>query len=311
MFEDIWVEKYRPKTLDEIILTKDVRDYFEQVRKNQVLPNHLLFCGFPGSGKTSLAKIVANDILGVSYLYINASDERGIDTIRMKVTNFAQTKSIDGKVKIIILDETDGLTSDAQRALRNTMEEYSDNARFILTANSLSRICTPIKSRVVFFDLVPPLEEAMVRCVEILKKEGIKVNGEKDKLVKLIKSCYPDLRKAINSLSKCVKDGVIHITEEVSDLSFACKVFNKINLNEKDNDIRKFIIENETEFNNDYNILLKNLFEAVHQSGLTEQQKREAMLILGEGLYRHNFVMDFEINCYCTILKLKNAIIPR
>jgi replication factor C small subunit len=309
MFSDIWVEKYRPQTLEDIILTKEVRDYFQDVKKNQILPNHVLFCGFPGTGKTSLAKIIANDILGVSYLYINASDERGIDVIRQKVLNFAQTKSIDGRVKLIVLDECDGLTSDAQRALRNTMEEYADNARFILTANSISRIISPLKSRVVYFDLVPPLDDVLVRCVEILKKENIKINGEKDKLLAMIKGCYPDLRKAINTISKHIKDGVLHIEEQINNDNFVQKVFSKLSDSKAtDNDVRKFIIENETEFNNDYNILLKSLFDVLFNSSLEDMKKREAMLIIGEGLYRHSFVMDFEINCYCTILKLRKLL---
>ena len=100
-----WVEKYRPDTLDKIVLKPKDREYFQKVKETGVLPNHLLFCGAPGIGKTSLAKIIANDVLDVSYIYINASDERGIDVVRSKITNFAQTRSIDGKTKIIILDE--------------------------------------------------------------------------------------------------------------------------------------------------------------------------------------------------------------
>jgi DNA polymerase III delta prime subunit len=311
MFENIWVEKYRPQTLDDIILSKSTREYFDQMKKTQEMPHHLLFCGYPGSGKTSLAKIIAKDILDVSYMYINASDERGIDTIRLKVTNFAQTKSIDGKFKIIILDEMDGLTSDAQRALRNTTEEYADNARFILTANSMSRITTPIKSRVIHFDLVPPMEEAIVRCLEILKKENIKVNGEKDKLMALLQSCYPDLRKMINTMGKHIKDGVITIGEEKVDNSFIQEILTRIGSKHTDYELRKYIIENETEFNNDYNILLKSLFDLIADStSLSEISKRECMLTVGEGLYRHSFVMDFEINAYCTILKLRKILQP-
>ena len=108
MFDDLWVEKYRPKTLDEIVLSKPNRKVFDKFAKEKTIPN-LLFVGNAGIGKTSLAKIICNNVLECQYLYINASDENGIDTIRTKVTNFARTKSWDGNIKCIILDETDGL----------------------------------------------------------------------------------------------------------------------------------------------------------------------------------------------------------
>ena len=124
MFENLWVEKYRPSTLDEVVLSDHNRAVFKQFSDNKEIPN-LLFVGNAGIGKTSLAKVICKSMLKAQYLYINASDENGIDTIRTKVTGFAQTKSFDGTIKCIILDEVDGLTLDAQRALRNTMEEYA------------------------------------------------------------------------------------------------------------------------------------------------------------------------------------------
>ena len=132
MFNNLWVEKYRPKTIDEMVLSGENRAYFNTLKDE--VPN-LLFVGTPGIGKTTIAKIIVQDILKCQYLYINASDENGIDTIRSKVCGFSQTKSLDGSIKIVILDEADGITIDGQRALRNTMEEYSSFTRFILTAN--------------------------------------------------------------------------------------------------------------------------------------------------------------------------------
>ena len=124
---DIWVEKYRPTKLEDVVLSDDARGYFNNVKQTGNLPN-LLLVGSPGVGKTTLAKVIISDILNAQYLYINASDENGIDTIRTKVLNFAQTQSIFGTIKVIILDECDGLSLDAQKALRNSMEEYHDIA---------------------------------------------------------------------------------------------------------------------------------------------------------------------------------------
>jgi replication factor C small subunit len=123
-FSNLWVEKWRPKTLSDFIISDKNKTIIDSFKDKKEIPN-LLFTGTPGLGKTSLAKILVNDILDCQYLYINASDENGIDTIRNKVTGFAQTKSLDGKIKVIILDETDGLSIDAQRALRNTIEEFA------------------------------------------------------------------------------------------------------------------------------------------------------------------------------------------
>ena len=155
---DIWVERYRPTTLDDIVLSDDKRAYFDRVKETSNLPN-LLLVGSPGVGKTTLAKVIVSDILEAQYLYINASDENGIDTIRTKVLNFAQTQSIFGTTKIIVLDECDGLSLDAQKALRNSMEEYHDIARFVLTANYQHKIIPALQSRCHVFLFNPPKEE--------------------------------------------------------------------------------------------------------------------------------------------------------
>jgi len=186
-FQNLWVERYRPHTLDELVCTSFTKESLLSFKDKEEIPN-LLFTGAAGIGKTSVAKIIVNDILNCQYLYINASDENGIDTIRHKVINFAQTMSIDGKIKVIILDECDGLSIDAQRALRNTMEEFAGITRFILTANYKYKIIPALQSRCQSFDLTPPVDLAVKRCASILKKEGISVpDSEKVKLVEFIK----------------------------------------------------------------------------------------------------------------------------
>ena len=165
---DIWVEKYRPSSLDEIILNTNTRNYFNTIKEQNNIPN-VLFVGRPGIGKTSLAKIVVNDLLKCQYLYINASDENGIDTIRTKVLNFAQTKSLFGDVKVIILDECDGLSIDAQKALRNSIEEYHDLTRFILTANYKHKIIPALQSRCQIIDITYEKNDYIAKLISIVK----------------------------------------------------------------------------------------------------------------------------------------------
>ena len=227
MFNNLYVEKYRPQTLSDLVLSDGNRKYFESITDE--IPN-LLFVGTPGLGKTTLARILVNNVLDCQYLYINASDENGIDTIRSKVVGFSQTKSLDGKHKVVILDEADGITIDGQRALRNTMEEYSSMTRFILTANYKHKIIPAIQSRTQFFDLAPPFDDVVKRVVDIVKEEGIKVEkDDKVNLVGLIKQGYPDIRKILNSIQKANINGKFTIDHKVGSLCiFSSKYKHKV-----------------------------------------------------------------------------------
>lgn len=308
MLQNIWALKHRPDTFGDIVLSDDIKDYIKHIQTKQEI-QHLLFCGPPGTGKTSLAKIIVNDILKVGYLYINASDERGIDVIREKVSSFAQIKSFDGRFKVIILDEMDGLTPDAQRALRNTMEEYGDNVKFICTANYKNRISEPLESRVITFELKPPLKQAVKYCISILTKENIDFTGQEEQLISLVKRSYPDLRQAINLLQKYSRDGKLNIIQYQEEVAFAKDVLNRIHMAKSVVDVREYIIANEIEFGSDYQNLMNGLFEEVFKSpNIPEDKKRSAMLILGDGMYKHYFVMDHEINAFCSIIKLYELI---
>ena len=203
VFNNLFVEKYRPKTIDEVVLSKEDKEFFESLRIKQEIP-HLLFAGPAGTGKSATAKAIINDVLGgPNFLYINSSDESGIDTIRSRVVSFAQTKSFDGKMKVILLEEICGLTGPAQDALRNTIEEYSSNNRFIMTCNYLHKITKPIQSRCQVISLNPPLDGIVGRIVSILKKENITIPPEqKPLLLNHIKKNLPDLRRIINDIQK-------------------------------------------------------------------------------------------------------------
>lgn len=303
-FNNLWVEKYRPKILSDFIISDVNKPLIESFKTKKEIPN-LLFLGTPGLGKTTLAKILVNDILDCQYLYINASDENGIDTIRNKVTSFAQTKSFDGKIKVIILDETDGLSIDAQRALRNTMEEFAKITRFILTANYKYRVIPALQSRCQSFDLTPPLDGVVKRCAFILKSEKIEIpSTEKTKLLEFIKSNYPDLRKCINELQKYSSSGTLNLADTSNDevLELIFKEIQGKNITS----LRKALIENENQFNHDYVTLMRNLFNYVDKSKLTDNVKRDFLLTLSEYIYRSSFVVDQEINCYSCFISLAN-----
>jgi replication factor C small subunit len=301
-FSSLWVEKYRPKTLTDFIGTEAVKNLIESFRAKEEIPN-LLFIGTPGLGKTSLAKIIVNDILGCQYLYINASDENGIDTIRNKVTNFAQTKSIDGKVKVIILDETDGLSIDAQRALRNTMEEYARITRFILTANYKYRVIPALQSRCQSLDLTPPLDQVVKKCATILKLEKITVvDNQKVKLVEFIKSNYPDFRKCINELQKFSSSGNLQLVD-TKDNKTLDLIYNEIKKKNIES-IREALIKSEHTFNSDYVSLLRNLFNYIDSNETNSEIKKFYLLTVSEYIYRSSFVVDQEINCYSCLLSL-------
>jgi len=300
LYDNLWVQKYSPKKLDDLVLSEENREFFSKI--NEDTP-HLLLYGSAGTGKTSLAKIIVNSRLGCQYLYINASDENGVDTIRNKVITFSQTRSFDGKKKVIILDEFCGTTQDAQRTLRNVMEEYASTTRFILTANYINRIIEPIQSRCLLFNITPNLEQSVLHCFSILKKENIKIESEKD-LASFIKDNFPDLRRIINDLQKFSMSGVLVIKNNDKTKDCASKTFelllNKTNIF----DVRKFIIQEERNFSSDYQRFLKELFDLIHDSNIKSDSKKACMLEIGEHLYRDNFVLDHEINCFCCIMNI-------
>ncbi|ABR55308.1 Replication factor C [Methanococcus vannielii SB] len=214
-----WVEKYRPENLDEVVGHQEIIKRLKNYVEKKSMP-HLLFSGSPGVGKTTAALCLAKDLYGntwkENFLELNSSDERGIDVIRTKVKDFARTKPIgDAPFKVIFLDESDALTSDAQNALRRTMEKYSDICRFVLSCNYPSKIIPPIQSRCAIFRFSPLKTEDLVKNLkEISEKESI--NVEKSGMDAIIYVSEGDMRKAINVLqtgaavSKNINETVIY-----------------------------------------------------------------------------------------------------
>ncbi len=230
---EIWIEKYRPKKLKDVVGQKDIVDRLEAYAQSGNLP-HLLFAGPAGTGKTTSAIALARELFGemwnMNFTELNASDERGIDVVRGKIKDFARTAPIGGMAfKIIFLDEADALTSDAQAALRRTMERYSKTCRFVLSCNFSSRIIEPIQSRCAVFRFRPlRAEDVRKYLLHIAKNEKLDISEEA--LDALVHVSQGDMRKAVNSLQvaaslgeKITVDVVYHTTgtvrsEEVKDL---------------------------------------------------------------------------------------------
>ena len=305
-FKGIWCEKYRPTKLDDLILDDQSLRVVSQFKDE--IPN-LLFTGNPGTGKTTLARIIVNDILGCNYLYINASDESGIDTIRHNITNFAQTKSFDGGIKVVILDEADGLTSQAQGALRNTMETYDKYCRFILTANYKHKIIPALQSRCQSLDLKPVIEQAVKRCYSILQQEEVVVSDvQKKEFVMLVKRYFPDLRKTINELQKSVVNSELHITNSAADEALLKSIFEKITTG-KSLELRKHLIESEDRFQGDYDTLMANFLDHLYEQPIDDMKKKEMITILADHLHKAGIVLDHEINCFACWVNLERAFL--
>ena len=294
---NLWVEKYRPQTLEgyvgnEVIKNK-VLDYL-----NQGSIQNLLLHGVAGTGKTTLAKLIANN-LNCDLLYINASDERGIDTIREKIIPFASSLGF-GDVKIVILDEADYITPQAQATLRNTMESFSGNTRFILTCNYLERIISPLQSRCQTLEIKPPSKQDVAwRCVDICKDE--KVDIDNIALKTIINAYYPDIRKIINTIQGSVVNYVVKLDESSLKDDLNEQIIQALSNKAKLSDIRQILADSGSrEFDNLFKALYDNLDKFTTKIG-------PAILIIAKYQYEYTFVLEKEI-CVAAMLNELNYL---
>jgi replication factor C small subunit len=238
MTSGLWVEKYRPATLDTYLGNPNLIKDLEMWIANNDFPN-LMFYGSPGIGKTTAAKLIVGNIKCDS-TYINCSDKNGIGTIRDEVKSFASAASFN-PIKVVILDESDFLTSEAQAALRNIIETYSGNTRFIFTCNFINRIIDPLQSRLCLYELSSPKkEEIAMFCKNILDQENIKYNLPD--VVEIVKKLYPDIRKTVNLLQRCsARKTLIIDTKLFNTSTIAIEITNIIRESHKGNASREAV----------------------------------------------------------------------
>lgn len=312
MPKKLWVEAYRPNTLDGFVFQNDQhRQAFEKFVSEKSIP-HLLLKGHRGTGKTTLAFVLKHElgIPDVDFKVINASDDNSVDTVRTSVKGFAQTMPTED-FKIVFLDEADYLTQNAQAALRRMMEEFSETVRFILTCNKPHKIIPELKSRCQEFTFNEFSKKDMaVHIAKILKTENVKV---KDKDIQIIHDyvddAYPDMRKLLMNVESNVRDGVLYDSMEVSDKDKTLVAMIE-QLNEgKWLDVREAIIQNveNDEWEEIYRFFYDNLDQVEGFHGNTKNWMK-GILIIAEHLRFHGQVADPEINFSAFMIKLSGVV---
>ena len=295
-------EKYRPDTLEGYICKDEVKVKFQEFIDNQDIP-HILFAGKPGAGKTTLAKILVNNI-DCDFLYINATDERSIDIMRDKVGAFAASGSFK-PLKIVILDEATHILQAGQVILLNMMETYSLTTRFILTGNYAERLIEPLRSRCQEFDLSPPSKKIVAQHISIiLDKENIEY--EVQDLVTIVNKFYPDFRKIINNCQKYTVDGTLTLDNSVNESDdYQVKVLDELKKPSAKsfNLIRQIIANVDLD---DFESLYKFLYDKLNE--YAKGNEGYIICILEEGAYRGHFVLDKEINIMSTISRILESI---
>lgn len=295
----LWCEKYRPKILDNFVGNDHVKTKIKQyIEQND--PPHLLFAGKPGVGKSSISYIIANNTKS-DVMYINASDENSVDVVRNKIKGFASTISFEN-LKIIICDEFDFFSPNAQAALRHLMEVHSKTTRFILTANYHEKIIDPIISRCQVFHIIPPSrKDIALYLVNILQKEKVAFQASDIKL--LVDATYPDIRQLLNKSQKSSLNGTLQIDrEEIIGSDFNLKLLEMITNSDVKNafkKIRQFVADNHrNDFIDTYHFLYDKIDE------ISPSNISGCIMVIADGIKWDSLIVDKEIGFMATIIKL-------
>ena len=304
----LWVEQYRPKTIDDCILPDSLKTLFKSFVKKGELSN-LLLSGTPGIGKTTVAKAICEE-MNCDWLMINGSEEGGIDVLRNKIKNFASTVSLSGGKKVVILDEADYLNPQStQPALRGFVEEFHKNCRFILTCNFKNRLIEPIHSRFSNIEFrVNPKDKPKLasklfeRAIYILKEQNI--SYDEKVIAELIKKHFPDFRKLINELQRYSVSGTIDagILVNVSDENLKSLLSHL--KNKEFSDMRKWVVQN---LDNDPVKIFRKIYDTLYQS-LEPSTIPIAILIIADWQYKSAFVADQEINLVACLTELMDRV---
>ena len=290
---ELWVEKYRPQVLEDYVGNEVIKNKIADYLKEGSIQN-LLFHGVAGTGKTTLAKLIAKN-LNCDLLYINASDERGIDTIRDKIIPFASTMGFKD-IKIIILDEADYLTPQAQATLRHTMETFSRSTRFILTCNYLERIISPLQSRCQTFEITPPSKTEVIEHVSNITAEEKLFDVEIEDVQKVVNTHYPDIRKIINTIQGSIVDGYVKIDDNsLKNTQLGDKIVEALEKKLNLSVMRQMLASSGArEFDGLFKVLYDNINKFTSREG-------EAILTIAKYQYEYTFVLEKEI-CIAAML---------
>ena len=294
------VEKYRPTVLQDYVGNENVKETIQKYLDQNDIQN-FIFYGPAGTGKTTLAKLIVKN-LNCDHLYINASDENGIDTIREKVKGFASAASWNG-IKVVILDEADFITINGQAALRNVIETFSRSTRFILTCNFIERIIDPIQSRCQVLKIVPPSKSIIAKhLADVMGKESI--SHDVKEVATIVNKNYPDVRKMLNTIQLSNQDGKLKIDESVlASNNYTKEVLKELTQTKNWIKIRQIIADSGVK---DFEELYRLLFEYI--SVYAKDKEGSITIILNEHLFQSNFRIDKEINIMSAIAKIIETI---
>lgn len=282
------VEKYRPDTIEGYIGNEQFTTDLQKWITEGNLPN-LLLHGTPGTGKTTAAKLIVKNIQ-CDFIYINCSDENGIDTIRDNVKQFASAASFQ-PIKVVILDEADFLTINAQAALRNIIESFSGNTRFIFTCNFVERIIEPLQSRLVLYELSsPPIKQMAKHLANVLDKEGVAFDTKDLSII--VKKTYPDIRRALNTIQGSIRNKTL-VVDRLGEVNYPQQIIEALDKKDAFATVRQIVADNNIK---DFNNLYRMMFEKYNDP--------EIIITIAEYQFQSVTAPDKEINFMGCIAKL-------
>lgn len=307
--EYIWEQKHRPRTLDECVLPSFTRETMKKIEESGQLNNMLFSSSSPGTGKTTLARVLAED-MNYSVLFVNASEDSGIDTVRTKIRQFASTLDLSGRAKLVIMDEADGFTESSQKALRGFIEEFSASCRFIFTANHPNKIIEPIRSRLTQYEFTIPeserqdiMKQMIKRCLDICEREGVPVTSRRV-IAELVKKHFPDNRQVIIELQNYSRHGEIDegILGHVTGNSVTDEIIT--GLKQRDfKSLRQLAVTAADNYSGTIQELYKKGFPHVDN-----KSKGDFILYLAENMKYERQVADLEIHLAALFVELMTEI---